>query len=565
MKQRFLIILLASPLGSAGQVNLVPNWSFEATNTCVLGQYQGIDTVWHNDPLDFDKVQQWMSPNYVTPDYFNACQTDVLSFRVSVPANFSGFQYAKTGQAYMGILAYSNNIPFAPDGTAWEYIQTKLVSPLEAGAIYCGKFNASPSREDFDNITATDDLAMAVTKDPPRNKATPPYLDPTSDTGIYLDPQVINKGVVNKDTTAWQEIKSLFKATGGEEWATIGVFVRKEDVDTFIIRPYTKPGFEQIWTAYYYIDDVSIVKVGEPVFTSREMSYCEFPNTLAASEGFSTYRWNTGDTTRVILVNGPGVYWVQVTLEGCGVITDTVYVRQAESPSPFQLPDVAICPTQLPYTVKAPAGFQSYQWSTGESGQALSTDQPGIYFLEAVHVCGVIKDTFRVEVLPDIPDFSIGDTLVLCENNELKSVYLSPDKPLSNYAWSTGSKDSFIIIDRPGIYALRSENICGSKEDRVIATGCSTKIYIPNIFSPNDDGFNDRFEVFAQEVESVTLSIFDRWGNLLHREEGSVGVGWDGNFRGKKVESGVYTYLVSYRRTFSQIEEYLSGSVTVVR
>jgi gliding motility-associated-like protein len=552
------------PLGVVGQVNLVPNWSFEATNTCVLGQYQGIDTVWHDDPLDFDKVQQWMSPNYVTPDYFNACQTDVLSFRVSVPANFAGFQYAKTGQAYMGIIAYKNNIPFAPNGTAWEYIQTRLVSPLEAGAIYCGRFNASPSREDFDNITATDDLAMAVTKKPPRNNATPPYLDPSTDTGIYLDPQVINKGAVNMDTTAWQEIKSLFKAAGGEEWATIGVFVRKEDVDTFIIRPYTKPGFEQIWTAYYYIDDVSIVKVSEPVFSNRDTAVCDFPFLLTAQGGFDRYEWNTGDTTQSVQITAPGTYWVKVQLNECGELNDTIKVAAKEK-TMLSLRDTSVCEEQLPLELAAPSGFSNYAWSNGETGQNASFAAPGWYALTASDECGAQSDSFLLTVLEDVPDFDLGDSTSICQDGRVVPVKLSPLVDLPVYEWSTGATTKTIIVDKPGIYSLRSFNACAEKQDDILVAGCPSRIYVPNIFSPNDDGENDVFTVFGQSIESVTLSVYSRWGELVYQEKGDVIKGWDGAIRGRPAESGVYVYLVTYKIPFSTKTEYVSGNLTLIR
>ena len=86
-------------------------------------------------------------------------------------------------------------------------------------------------------------------------------------------------------------------------------------------------------------------------------------------------------------------------------------------------------------------------------------------------------------------------------------------------------------------------------------------LYIPNVFSPNGDGLNDEFEVFGQDnfLEFSEQIIFDRWGNEVYRGEE-----WDGKFKGKYVNPGVYTYLV-YVVMDDGIKRRFSGSVTVVR
>lgn len=74
------------------------------------------------------------------------------------------------------------------------------------------------------------------------------------------------------------------------------------------------------------------------------------------------------------------------------------------------------------------------------------------------------------------------------------------------------------------------------------------RVFIPNVFSPNNDGFNDRFYPFGgQEVVEVRLfRIFDRWGELVYEAErfppNSAQYGWDGDFRGKPMTSSVFVW-----------------------
>lgn len=89
-----------------------------------------------------------------------------------------------------------------------------------------------------------------------------------------------------------------------------------------------------------------------------------------------------------------------------------------------------------------------------------------------------------------------------------------------------------------------------SKTSSILIEGLEDKrIGIPNAFSPNNDGTNDRFAVFPSPfVEKMgPMRIFNRWGNLVYvgiGEQLTRAEGWDGNVNGKPVQSGVYTYIL---------------------
>ncbi len=92
----------------------------------------------------------------------------------------------------------------------------------------------------------------------------------------------------------------------------------------------------------------------------------------------------------------------------------------------------------------------------------------------------------------------------------------------------------------------------------------AVNIYVPNVFSPNLDGVNDQLlPYFSCPAEEYEMSIYDRWGNLVHRSQDPT-TGWDGFYKGSPAEIGVYSYVISYR--LDRLEtEYLGGSVTLVR
>ncbi len=97
-------------------------------------------------------------------------------------------------------------------------------------------------------------------------------------------------------------------------------------------------------------------------------------------------------------------------------------------------------------------------------------------------------------------------------------------------------------------------------------TACSSQeagIYIPNAFAPN--GTNREFRPYLQFGEPVgyTMSIFDRWGNLIF-ETRSFSEGWDGRSRGKDAPQGIYTYLIKMERTDNTTIQ-KAGTVLLVR
>ncbi len=67
----------------------------------------------------------------------------------------------------------------------------------------------------------------------------------------------------------------------------------------------------------------------------------------------------------------------------------------------------------------------------------------------------------------------------------------------------------------------------------------------PNAFSPNNDGHNDAFKLQGWEnVTKFTIIIYDRWGEKVF-ESNAPELGWDGTYKGKLMESGVYVYYIS--------------------
>ena len=103
-----------------------------------------------------------------------------------------------------------------------------------------------------------------------------------------------------------------------------------------------------------------------------------------------------------------------------------------------------------------------------------------------------------------------------------------------------------------------------------VEIGKRTEIYIPNVFSPNNDNINDLFTIGSNGTDAFIneIMIFDRWGEMVHNQKGfNVGEEshfWDGNFNGKMCIPGVYVYIINYLDEENQVKK-VSGDLTLVR
>ena len=104
-------------------------------------------------------------------------------------------------------------------------------------------------------------------------------------------------------------------------------------------------------------------------------------------------------------------------------------------------------------------------------------------------------------------------------------------------------EDSTAIITNPTTNnnnnTTAKDTICESQE----------RFFVPNSFSPNEDGINDYFTIYASKNFTINyFRIFDRWGNLIFEKENFLcnddAQGWNGDFRDKKANQGTYTCIV---------------------
>ena len=191
----------------------------------------------------------------------------------------------------------------------------------------------------------------------------------------------------------------------------------------------------------------------------------------------------------------------------------------------------------------------------------LGTDPTWCYYaIDDVSVCDC--NDFRISLGNDTT-MCIGQQLLLKANvpKEADSVI---------YNWQDGSKDSTYLVTQPGTYWVSAyiEDYKITVRDTITVnytdcTATTPQLWIPNSFTPNGDGINDKFEYGNAALYEIKTYIYSRWGQLIF--EGANTAYWDGSFKGKPVQMDVYNYKIEAIDKASNEKKVYSGRVTVVK
>jgi gliding motility-associated-like protein len=183
---------------------------------------------------------------------------------------------------------------------------------------------------------------------------------------------------------------------------------------------------------------------------SGTLAYCAGDSTLLTVDSYPTYLWSDGSTDQNLSVQVPGQYTVTVTAANGCEGTDSVDVLENE------LPVVAIS-GQLDFcagdttVLDAGAGFDTYLWNDGSSGQTIIADTVGTYAVTVTDGNGCSNTDMVTTNINALPEPSIDGMLSFCDGD---STLLEAMPGFASYLWDDGSQTPSIIVDATNTYGL---------------------------------------------------------------------------------------------------------------
>ncbi|HWB63135.1 MAG TPA: gliding motility-associated C-terminal domain-containing protein, partial [Chitinophagales bacterium] len=179
-------------------------------------------------------------------------------------------------------------------------------------------------------------------------------------------------------------------------------------------------------------------------------------------------------------------------------------------------------------------------------------------------------DAINIELTPDSTIIKLGQNLALTASTNYD--------PYTSYLWTPAEGLSCYDCPAP-IVAINSTmqyfltvtatingHDCTADTTLTVTVIPDYDIFIPNVFSPNNDLNNDFFQIFGnlQGIKFLQAEIFDRWGEKVF-ESNNIYFKWDGNFKGKPVPQQVLTYTIRVVFVNNHTEKLFTGSLTLLR
>ncbi|MCC6460194.1 MAG: choice-of-anchor L domain-containing protein [Saprospiraceae bacterium] len=293
-------------------------------------------------------------------------------------------------------------------------------------------------------------------------------------------------------------------------------------------------------------------------------------------------------------VDAPGTYVLQITNteNGCTESAEVTVTENTERPT-----DIALQLIQ-PGCESKPGAIQIQSVLGGEGPYLYSLDDgftfmgqsvfgslsPGEYTLIVQDANGCeYAETVTLDT-PVEPQVSLTPEVKLAfgETGTLTALVNVPLSSLDSIIWAP--QGAFTPTGRPDEIDIRpfkstqysvtiiSKTGCTDRAEVVVRVG-DPEIYAPNAISPgNEDGQNDVFTLFTRDIavnKIQHLQVYDRWGNQVYGRHDFLpnddrGGGWDGKFRGKLMEPGVFTWWAQVELASGE-ELRLQGDVTIVK
>jgi gliding motility-associated-like protein len=201
-------------------------------------------------------------------------------------------------------------------------------------------------------------------------------------------------------------------------------------------------------------------------------------------------------------------------------------------------------------TATGGSGGYVFSWSNGATGNSVTGLEPGNYLVIATDQNGC-TDSAQVSVFSTSASgvslvandtlLEFGDSVTL-EVLGANTYLWAPPEGLSctNCPSVIASPLASTIYQVTGVDSSGCGYLLNVKIEVEIDVN---EIFVPDAFSPNSDGINDK--VFVRgSIREFSFSVFNRWGEQVFRTQ-NQSQGWDGSYRGKELDTGVFVYYLT--------------------
>ncbi len=253
-------------------------------------------------------------------------------------------------------------------------------------------------------------------------------------------------------------------------------------------------------------------------------------------------------------------------------------------------PDSGCHPLTVDFTVLTQPAPAAWVWNFGDPDSGANTatvpdpshlySGPGTYdvSLSITTTEGCVTDSTFIDFVEVFPlpyaNFTLDPGITNLLDANISFTDLSQGN-IVDWAWNfgdgatSGQQNPEHLYSDTGTFVINLEvttdHGCTDQTSRELIVEPDFMFYVPNAFTPNENGVNDGFRGYGEGIkwETYQMSIFDRWGELIYYTE-DINDPWDGTYKGKQVEVAVYVWKIRFYDINGDDHDYY-GHVTLVR
>ncbi len=327
----------------------------------------------------------------------------------------------------------------------------------------------------------------------------------------------------------------------------------------------------------------AVTNFGQYALSCHDASDASVQAAATGGSGQYLFAWNTGANVPLLTNVGAGTYTVTVTDANQCTATASATVTPPPALSLQVTLDEVICGETVLGTAITPGGgvgpFNIAIDGLATTGGLNPELSAGVHTILLTDANNCTADTTVSVVIPAAPDVqlpaevtvALGEKLTLDAQTNLQTWQNVVWNPLPNPACPACLRQEW-IPEVPGTFTVTITDVygCTASASVTVRLRREVDVYIPNVFSPNDDGKEDFWTISAgaSVVAIHTVLIFDRWGNEVYKLESPAAVndwrGWDGTFRGEDMNPAVFVYYLELDLANGE-RVIRKGDVTIVR
>lgn len=206
----------------------------------------------------------------------------------------------------------------------------------------------------------------------------------------------------------------------------------------------------------------------------------------------------------------------------------------------------------------------NYLWTNVTVNQDLTGVTAGWYSVDVTDAQNCLTKGVFLIGQPEEIMISGSISQTTCRDNEDGSItiFVEGGTPDYTYLWSTNEVTQSVYNLAPGMYIIEvmDEHGCVKNDTFNLNQSLIDCIQPPTAFTPDGDGINDTWILEnIMNYENATVQIFNKWGNLLYESNGEY-IPWNGYFKGKRLPSATYYYIINLNNT----DVPYSGPITIV-